>query len=367
MNPLKSAGIPIAEAARAIGTSRTALSLGINRDIWPATGDLRGRFTQFLAARGLSAPATKKPRRAATRRGSVVNPVEEETQQMVTHRVTLTQLARAHFRIAQDPFADPADPADVYLSPDVRLVRETMWSTAKHGGFVAIVGESGSGKTTIREEFLERLQREQQPVIVIQPYVLAMEDSESKGKALRSQHIAEAAVRCVAPTARPCSSPEARFHQLHEVLKASARTGMRHLLIVEEAHALPTPTLNHLKRWLELKDGMRRLVSIMLIAQPELLLKLRGSNSAVREVTQRIEICQLAPLANVTEFLKHRFTRVGASIDAIVDPRAIDACSAVLGDVYPLAVQNVIARAINTAASLGAPRVTAEMVREGGR
>lgn len=286
---------------------------------------------------------------------------------MVTHRVTLTQQARQHFGLSQDPFSDPADPADVYMSADVRYVRETMWSTARHGGFVAVVGESGSGKTTIREEFLERLQREQQPVIVIQPYVLAMEDSESKGKALRSQHIAEAAVRCVAPTARPCSSPEARFHQLHEVLKASARTGMRHLLIIEEAHALPTATLNHLKRWLELKDGMRRLISIMLIAQPELLLKLRGSNSAVREVTQRIEICQLAPLANVGEYLKHRFARVGTSIDAVLDPRAIDACSAVLGDVYPLAVQNLLARAINTAASVGAPRVTADMVREGGR
>lgn len=363
---LQAAGIRIADAARAIGTSRTALSLAVNRGVWPATGDLQSKFHSFLAGRGLSVPATKKPRRAATRRGSVVNPTNEETKQMVTHRVRLTQQARAHFRLARDPFDDPEDQADFYMSPDVRLVREAMWSTAKHGGFIGIVGESGSGKTTLREEFQERLLREQQPVIVIQPYVQAMEERESVGKTLRSLHIAEAALRCVAPTARPCSSPEARFHQLHETLKQSARTGMRHLLLIEEAHALATPTLNHLKRWLELKDGMRRLIGIMLIAQPELLLKLRGSNSAVREVTQRIEIVQLAPLASVGEFLKHRFGRVGGSLD-IMDPKAIDACGAVLGDVYPLALQNLVARAINTAASLSAPRVTADMVREGGR
>jgi hypothetical protein len=57
------------------------------------------------------------------------------------------------------------------------------------------------------------------------------------------------------------SSPEARFRQLHEVLRDSHRTGARHVLLIEEAHCLPVPTLKHLKRYLELKDGMKPLLS----------------------------------------------------------------------------------------------------------
>lgn len=285
---------------------------------------------------------------------------------MLAHRVRVNQSARQHFKLARDPFLDCQEPSDVWMSSDIRYVREAMWSTARHGGFVAIVGESGAGKSTLREELLERLQREQQPVIVIQPYVLAMEGRDSMGKTLRSQHIAEATVRTVAPTAEPCSSPEARFHQLHEVLRQSARTGMRHLLVIEEAHALPIPTLNHLKRWLELKDGMRSLVGILLIAQPELLKKLTGA--AVREVAQRMELIQLTPLGpGLREYLSHRFSRAGSSLEAVMEANAVDAITNVLRDVYPLALHNLLGRAINTAASLGAPKVTADMVREGGR
>lgn len=366
----REAGITIAEAARHIDVSRSALSQIANRDIWPVSGaaEIKARLNDFLSARGLSVPSTekKRPRRVRPRRGPDANPRYEETEEMVTHRVRITQAARTHFRLTRDPFQDCQDPADVWMSTDIRYVREAMWSTARHGGFVGIVGESGAGKSTLREELLERLQREQQPVIVVQPYIIAMEERDQVGKTLRSQHIAEAVVRTVAPTAKPCSSPEARFHQLHEVLRASSRTGMRHLLIIEEAHAMPTATLVHLKRWLELKDGMRPLVSILLIAQPELLKKLTGA--AVREVAQRLELVQLAPLGTgLRDYLSHRISRAGSSLEALLEPAAVDAISAVLKDVYPLALHNLLSRAINTAASLGAPKVTADMVREGGR
>lgn len=370
---LAQARIPIAELARATDASRSALSLLINHDIWPAQNrdKLRGQIEAFIGARGLPAAdvfANKKPRRVGARRGRVVNPTTEETDPMITYRIKVTQAARAHFRLHADPFDECQEPADLYMSPDIRYVRETMWSTARHGGFVAVVGESGGGKSTLREELIERLQREEQPVHVIQPYTLAMEESDATGKTLRAADIADATMRTVAPLQAPRSSRDARFDQMHKALCNSARAGFKHLLLIEEAHCMPVPTLKHLKRFLELKDGMKRLVGIVLIAQPELLKKLSAANASLREVTQRIEIVQLAPLgAHLNDYLKHRFARVGGNVDAVIEPSAIDALRAALGNVYPLAMQNLLARAMNTAAQIGAPRVTKDMVKDGGR
>ena len=69
---------------------------------------------------------------------------------MLLRKQTLTPAARKHFGLFRDPFADDLQThEDVFLTDDVRYVRETLWHTARHGGFVAITGESGAGKSTL--------------------------------------------------------------------------------------------------------------------------------------------------------------------------------------------------------------------------
>lgn len=299
---------------------------------------------------------------------------------MLLRKETLSENTRRHFKLSRDPFADPRETADVFTaSSDVRYVRESMMDKVRHGGFLAVIAESGAGKSTLREELIDRLQREQQAVLVAQPYVLAMEDSDVRGKTLKSLHIAEALMAVIAPTAKTLSSPDARFRQLHTALRESSRAGNRHLLLIEEAHAISIPTLKHLKRFLELKDGLRPLVSIILIGQPELAGKLSEQNPEVREVVQRVEIVHLPPLDNnLGPYLQHRFERIGLKLSDVVEQGAVDAIVTRLttqtgtsrskaSNLYPLAVHNVLARAMNRAAALGAPTVTAEMVREGAR
>lgn len=291
---------------------------------------------------------------------------------MLPRKVSLTPQARQHFRLARTPFADCVEIDDVFLSPDLRYVREAINGAVRHNGFLAIVGESGAGKSTLAEELQERL-RDDNETILIKPYVLAMESSDGTGKTLRSVHLAEAAMRQIAPLAKTASSPEARFAQLHKTLIDSCRAGKRHVILIEEAHAIPVPTLRHLKRWMELKDGMRPLVSIILFGQPELERKLEMADPEVREVAQRIEIVRVQPLGNhLHAYLKHRFERIGADIDKVIDDTGIDALRAKLtpnsktrGDIsllYPLAVHNTLAAAMNSAAAIGAPLVTRDVV-----
>lgn len=127
--------------------------------------------------------------------------------------------------------------------------------------------------------------------MVIEPYVIAMEDNDQKGKTLKAMHIAEAILGYRRGCWKnPKRSSEARFRQLHRVLRDSRRTGRSHVLVIEEAHALPIPTLKHLKRFMELEDGFKKLLGIILIGQPELAMKLSEQSQEAREVVQRCHV-----------------------------------------------------------------------------
>jgi type II secretory pathway predicted ATPase ExeA len=305
--------------------------------------------------------------------------IETIEENMILKKQRLTQKARQHFKLARDPFGDLQSSEDVFVTPDYRYVREAMYQTARHGGFLAVIGESGAGKTTLLRDLQYRLAEESRPTILIRPYVLAMEDSDQKGKTLKSTHIAEAIMAEVAPLEKTKSSPEARFAQLHKALRESAAAGHSHCLVIDEAHALPKPTLAHLKRFLELEVGFRKLLSVILIAQPELKAKLTERDYSVREVVQRCEVVELAPLNDaLPAYLKHQFARAGAEVESILDASAVDALRERLTLTQPaakgrqaqqlsllhfLAVNNFISAAINLAAEIGAPRVTADVVR----
>ncbi|MGH8038643.1 MAG: ExeA family protein, partial [Stenotrophomonas sp.] len=195
--------------------------------------------------------------------------------------------------------------------------------------------------------------------------------SESKGKPLRAIHIAESIMATVAPLSAPKSSPDARFRQAHHALRDSSRAGHSHVLIIEEAHSLSMSTIKHLKRFRELKDGLRPLLAIILLGQPELLTKLSEHNPDVREVVQRIEIITLQPLDNELEpYLAHRFKRAQVPLEKVIDRSGIEALRAKLVPprgagslLYPLAVQNALTAAMNRAADLGVPLVTADVIR----
>lgn len=374
----KQVGKSFAAAAAEIGCSKTALINAVHRNEWPKKGadELRRKLKQFFETNGADIPAGLRNEPEAA---PAPNPLKSEDNDMLLRKATLTQAARRHFGLPRDPFNDEINSADdVYLTPDVRYVREAMFQTACHGGFVAVVGESGAGKSTLREDLQDRIMREGKQIVMIEPYVLAMEDNDQKGKTLKAVHIAEAILAAVAPNVSPKRSPEARFAQIHRALAKSAKAGNKHVLVIEEAHGLPIPTLKHLKRFFELKHGFERLLGIVLIGQTELAQKLSENNPNVREVVQRCEVVTLLPLTDgkLAGYLKHKFERAGGDIAKVMDESAIDAIADRLtvrsrtqhghtqhSLLYPLAVNNLLSAAMNQAAELGFDVVDADVVR----
>lgn len=370
----------MAKIAGELGISKTALAQLVNHGQWPRrdTEQLRKRITELLASHNVDTTHSfDEVRPQATAITQVLQTTEEDS--MLLKKQSLSQNAKRAFKLKANPFDDLSVQCadDVFTTPDINYVREAMYQTATHGGMLAIWGESGSGKSTLRCDLIDRLLRERRKIVVIEPYVLAMEDNDRTGKTLKSVSIAEAILREVAPGERPKLSAEARFSQVHKALIASA-TGEEdnsHVLIIEEAHALPTPTLKHLKRFLELKMGHKQLMGIILIGQQELCSKLSERQASVREVVQRCELIQLEPLTNDLEaFLTFKLARVDKKPGDIFDASTIPAIMEKMtarnhkGEIthnalYPLAIGNLMTAAINAAAGLGVPVVNAEIIK----
>lgn len=380
---LASVGKGQADLARAVKLSPAAIAQLINHGQWPKSipmNQLAWGITEYLMQQGAEFDAVRaafeemEPARANAQAPATPEN-HEETQECPDMLMALQPLrpdTKRAFNLARDPFANLKSAEDMYFSGDIRYIRESMYQTACYDGFLAVVGESGAGKSTLRRDLAHRLRN--QPVITIDPFVIGMESSETKGKALKASHIAEAIMYALAPLETLKSSPEARFRQVHTCLKHSFAAGNRHVLIIEEAHAIPISTLNHLKRMRDqFEDGFDKLLSIILIGQPELLIKLSPRNAAVREVAQRVEIAtlQAIPKGEVEEHLAFRVERVGKKLGELIDESGLHAIIERLGSsgkdgtsqLYPLAIGNLFNAALNFAAEIGETRITADIVK----
>ena len=383
---LQAVGRPQAALAQSLSLSGATVAQLLNHGLWPRSLDgevLRGRIRTFLTGCGANDADVAAAFDEVVEPGcaevlKVMEEVSKEDESMLLPKQTLQAATRKAFGLFRDPFDELHCAQDMWVSPEIRYVREAMYQTARHGGFLAVEGESGAGKSTLRRDLVNRVAENNDPVMIIEPYVLASEDSDAKGKSLKSTHIAESMMAVLAPLAKPKNSPEARFAQLHRALKDSHAAGYRHCLVIEEAHSLPLATLKHLKRVLELEVGFTKLVSIIMIGQPELGVKLSERNADVREVVQRCERVTLVPVerSRLGEFLTFRFERVGKALADVVDADGVEAIAARLSQarrqggrdetvslLYPLAIGNLVIAAMNLAVALGVPKVTGDVVK----
>jgi type II secretory pathway predicted ATPase ExeA len=377
---LREHGITLAELAPACGLSRTALSLLVNHDHWPSLrsrAEVAGAINQALAKWRLAVDFNQEKVAAACGNGDSITPPPIATPldkgitgvDMLIRKQGLSFEARRFFDLPGEPFAPPESKAQVFMGKALRVAYEHMLLKARHGGFIAIVGESGSGKTTLKETLIEELAEGGQ-VVVMEPAVVGMEQ-KGRGTALNAAHIAEAMLREIAPLQAPKRSAEARLNQLRDALTEARQQdpNSRHLLVIEEAHRMPLPTLRYMKNFMELhpKNSRTRLLSVVLIGQPELATLLSSADMSVREVWQRCEMAHLHPLGRqLGDYLKHRLGRAANAFAA----DAIDALGVLLAApdgrsyAYPLAVDNWAEAALNVAAGIGAKSITGETIAE---
>lgn len=387
MSPIKlkrilaSLGQTQAQLAVAVQFSQATVAQLLNHGIWPRTskGLMRDKTVAFLKQHGanddqIAVAFERAPAQLSLAEASGQEPKEDEY--MSLRKKVLHPKAMQHFRLMRNPFDEVASAEEFYVNEQLRYTRAQLLDACKRGGFVALVGESGSGKSTLRRDLQERIQREDMPIQVIQPFVVGMESNDEKGKSLKAMHVLEAIMATIAPHEPLRASADARYRQLLRALTESYRAGVRHVVLIEEAHSLPKTTLRHFKRFLELEDGFKRLLSVILIGQTELAEKLDPRDPSVREVVQRCELVTLPPLdEHLEDYLRFRFKLLDVDVSKVITTDGLQAirerlCPPVARGqkeqsyLYPLAVHNLVTSALNLAFENGAPAVSADIVKD---
>lgn len=370
--------------------SRAALSTILSRDIWPVSTPrewiekqirdaLRGRDIAAADDADLFSSDTDPHHGQVMPNPSPLYDLRKGQKAAVQiefdapEPAMLTPAAKKHFKLFRDPFRDdPESIDDVFMGPDQAYAFEALFDAVKNHRLFALVGESGAGKSTLLDALKQRIRDEQMPVQIVQPMIPDKASMTARG-------ILESIVRDLDPAALPRASNEGLTRQAYALMLAAAESGQQTMLLFEEAHDLSIPALKQLKRFHEFKSGWKRLLSIVLVGQPELLIKLgEHATGEAREVARRLETVILMPLDSELEaFVTHRLARAGLrDVQALFAPDVWDAMRARLiatvqrgqqaervSMTYPLLVGNLLNRALNEACHLGAVRVDATIVK----
>ncbi len=209
---------------------------------------------------------------------------------------------QAHFGLSQPPFALTPNTAFFCDLDSHREALNTLLVALSQGeGLILISGEVGSGKTLLCRLLLNTLHGKR-------PYAyIANADLSPDG--LRQALADELGVGNREHAPLPAHELQRRIERQ---LLALAQSGTAVVWVIDEAQAMPRETLETLRLFSNLESEQRKLLQIVLFAQPELDSRLAQHD--LRQLRQRIAFSyRLRPLrvSETHAYLHHRLLVAG--------------------------------------------------------
>lgn len=206
-----------------------------------------------------------------------------------------------HFHLQQMPFGLTPDTAffvPLQQHQDVLAVLKTALAAGE--GFIKICGEVGSGKTLLCRKLLQQADADWQLAYIPDPYLTPLELRWALALELGLKHSANI-------------DPPQLLQLLQRQLLLLAAQGKKAIVLIDEAQALPDETLEALRLLTNLETEQRKLLQVVLFAQPELNQKL--SAYRFRQLRQRITFSSTLALMSrhqVGAYLQQRLQQAGA-------------------------------------------------------
>ena len=245
------------------------------------------------------------------------------------------------------------------MTPDVRLFfpstvhsrayAHLLYGLSQREGFVVVTGEVGAGKTTL----IERLCAEYST------------KGHAIARVMTTQVEAEELLRLVA-MAFGASADGGKAELLQGIVAALRRgvaeRGRRHILIVDEAQALPVDSLEELRMLSNVTQGEHAVLQVVLMGQPQLRHTLARPD--LDQLRQRVLAAyHLAALTREEArlYVRHRMTSVGWTGHPAWEETALDLVYEHSGGI-PRRINRLCARVLVAGALEHAAVLTAELV-----
>jgi type II secretory pathway predicted ATPase ExeA len=324
------------EAAPQMGLPRHVLALGINKGIWPDE-TTRAQAIDWMDQR-----------------------IALQEEKVVITKMLLPEEVVKYFGLKTDPFFDDIKTVkDIYEVKDLVAAEKLMMKVVDRGGFLAVTGPRGCGKTVLRKKVQERLV-DRSDIVVVFPQTVEKEHLGAPG-------LCDAILTDLGVNKSKHHRLEMRARYVGEALRNYYADGKKVILLIEEAHLLTNQALLALKRLYEIEDGFKKLLTIILIGQPQLAQRFKVEME-IAEVSLRVALFEIHSLNGAfANYLEHKLQRAGMNGKRIFDSTAIRAIHERMkkGELLdtPLALNNLAAKAMIKARDLGEDVVTGDIVK----
>ena len=205
-----------------------------------------------------------------------------------------------HFGLKELPFTlTPNTSFYLGLEPHNEALAVLLTALKTGEGFIKVVGEVGTGKTLLCRKVLNEIPEHFVTAYIPNPYL--------KPDELRRAVAVELGVKQAQRM-----STQLLTQRIQERLLTLHGQGHSVVLILDEAQALPNESLEALRLFTNLETESRKLLQVVLFAQPEL--EERLSEKQFRQLRQRITFSyKLRPMTaqEVQHYIQHRLNVAG--------------------------------------------------------
>jgi general secretion pathway protein A len=257
-----------------------------------------------------------------------------------------------YYGLKEMPFGLTPDPRYIFKTEShLEMLATVRYAIEHNKGLVVITGEVGTGKTTTLRAALQQFSDEVLSVYIFNPFLTASEFFEQLAHEFELD------------LPKTASKPE-MLAALGQLLATRHSQGLRTVLIVDEAHGLPTALLEEIRLLLNFETSSEKLLQVILSGQPELHELL--NRPALRQLKQRISLrCQIKPLSvfEINKYIRFRLKQAGATNVNLFDNGAIG----LIGNVsqgIPRVVNNICDNALLYGYASGAEAITRDIIEE---